>query len=324
MAIIPPKTEKSADLQELLSQKFEVKPASRGWLRIACPTCSSQKDSRKFKRYVNAETGYSNCFICDKKMNFASLLGVQGVQFKAASKPEEHPMSRQFPFKAATPVSELPPCHRAVQFLCKDHLFDLARYSDEYGIVFVDYEDGLEIETASGYPILIAECIIFPVFHRDELVGWQARFIPGHHYSDRMGKMKYFHIYPKGEYLFNYDKAKQYDFVVLVEGIKKALKFDACVASLGKGVSETQLKLLREWEYVVIMLDGDEATQTKARKLTAELRASYVKAVNVNPSDYGKPSPDEMTSAEVTLAIAEALASINYKPKDNNETDPDR
>jgi len=96
--------------------------------------------------------------------------------------------------------------------------------------------------------------------------------------------------------LYNYDNVKKYspDLVVLVEGVKKAWKHPSCVASFGKGISTNQLQLLQEWKKIIIMLDGEEETQKKAKELTQAL-ASSRQCVNVDLREHGFTSPDDMT-----------------------------
>jgi len=94
--------------------------------------------------------------------------------------------------------------------------------------------------------------------------------------------------------------------VVLMEGVKKALKLPNAVASLGKGVADRQVQLLQEWEYIAIMLDGEDKTQEYARELAEKLNVGPNTVINIDPRNYGFPSPDEATAGDVWNAIQAA------------------
>ena len=105
-------------------------------------------------------------------------------------------------------------------------------------------------------------------------------------------------MYPKGNYLYNYDIAKEYTNVVVVEGVKKSWKFPNAVATLGKGITEKQIKLLGEWDEITLMYDGEDVTQAKARALVEQFQILDKKCINIDPRKYGFASPDEMTEEQ--------------------------
>jgi 5S rRNA maturation endonuclease (ribonuclease M5) len=111
------------------------------------------------------------------------------------------------------------------------------------------------------------------------------------------------HLFPKGDHLFNYGVAKQYKDVVVVEGVKKALKLGNSVATLGKGISSRQKQLIQEWKIITLILDGEEKTQELAREIQREFKTNGRKCVNVDLRDYGLDSPDEATSEQLQWII---------------------
>lgn len=297
-----------------LREKFgEVKPASNGWVRIACPTCVP-KDRKKFKRYVRPDTLYNKCFICEMPMQRDELVGESFIQVSnpaniSVDQPKkEHPMAKKLPGLRFTPVNQLPVEHPAIKFLHRDYLFEMDRYYNEYGIVYCPCDAGV---TFNSRPFISsAERLVFPVKFRGELVGWQMRSIPGTVYGDRPDVVKYYHLFNKGSVLFNYDKAKSFQTVVLMEGVKKALKLPNAVACFGKDVTSTQVQLLAEWPNVIVCLDSQDVAQAIGQRITDSLRGFGRKAINVNLGPYGFPSPDEMTSDQLSFVLFNEWKSV--------------
>lgn len=296
------------ELQQRLKQKFgKCNPAKGDWLRIPCPTCA-KADKNKMKRYVSTTSDYTKCFICCKNHIKTSTLLNSDVAFvfdysaSVKEKEPENALARVMPGSKFEPITELSMDHPAVKFLHKDHLLDLARYYSEYGVVYCPVDGGTVLYNKPY--TTSAERIIFPVRFHGQMIGWQMRSIPGTFYGDRVDVIRYIHLFPKGEYLFNYDNARKQDVVIVVEGIKKALKLPSCaVATLGKGVSATQLQLLLSWKNIIVMLDADknekDTTQAEARKLTEGLISAGKRAININLGNYGIPSPDEATQDQL-------------------------
>lgn len=307
----------SLNLRELLTSHFgKIKDAGE-WFRVPCPTCTPS-DAKKYKRYVNKRFRSSHCFICGKKLVLSELLG--GVDpavnvrrsddYVSSGPKQEHPYTRKLPYTNAVPLHMLSSNHPAVKFMHKDHLFDLERYYKEKEIVYVPADSGVMIYRQPF--ISSAERIVFPVKQGGELVGWQMRSIPGTVFGDHPDCIKYCHLFPKGQYLYNYDNARQYPYVVLVEGVKKTLKFDNAVCTFGKNISPEQMQLLHGWKDVLVMLDGDDKTQELAREITRHIRANGRNALNINPSDFGFPSPDEATKEQCEEML---LTSIERNPQ---------
>lgn len=290
-----------------LREKFgEVKLASNGWVRITCPTCLP-KDRRKFKRYVHLDKLWNKCYICEMPMQRDELVGDSFIQVSQPSgvtldEPrKEHPMAKTLPGSRFIPVNQLPVEHLAVKFLHKDYLFDLDRYYNDYGIVYCPCDGGV---TFCSRPFISsAERLIFPVRFKGEMVGWQMRSIPGTVYGDRPDTVKYYHLFHKGSVLFNYDNARNYQTVVLVEGVKKALKLPNAVACFGKDVTPTQVQLLSQWSNIIVCLDSQDVAQAIGQGIATSLQGIGRKAINVNLGPYGFPSPDEMTTDQLSFVL---------------------
>jgi len=289
--------------------------ASKGYIRVPCPTCDKH-DARKSKRYVNPVSLNSNCYICETPLTWGQLTGKstmpEGTTRHAlvVEPKKEHKMAKVIPcYGQPTPVNKLPNDHPCVKFLAKDHLFDLDYYANKLGWVYVPTGQG---ELFNASPLITSEeRLVFPVYFKHQLVGWQMRSIPGTPFGDRAGCVKYYHLFNKGQYLYNYDEAKKYPMVVVTEGVKKALKFPSGVATWGKGISDQQLQLLQEWKNIVFFLDGEDETQELAKNFMEQLLLVGHQVINIDPRKYGVKSPDE-APAEIMHAAVYAEFKEKY------------
>ena len=292
-------------VKELLKNKFgKVKSVGGGSFRIPCPTCDPNH-SKKMKRYLSPGWDTSRCFICEKTLPIKELLG-ESVEFSRATgdiDEVEYPYATIVPYTEPTNLVDLPAEHPTIQFLAKDHLYSYKHY-EALGICYIDSFNGIDIRFDSGFTVNTSNSLFFPVFGKDSLyAGWQIRFIPGTLNGDKYQFMRYMHLFPKGEHLFNYHAAKQYETVVVVEGVKKALKLANSVATLGKGISEKQKQLIQEWKNIVLILDGEDSTQELAREIQAEFKHNGRRCVNIDLRKYGFESPDDTSSMQLLEII---------------------
>jgi len=299
-------------VKELLKSRFgKAKSVSGGSYRVVCPTCEP-KNSKKMKRYISPNWPMSNCFICNQQILVSDLLGEDSARF-AQAKPsaideEEYKYAKILPYTASIKLSELKDTEPVIDFLQKDHLNNWAYY-DSLGIRYIPSSGGMNISFDSGFIVNTAESLFFPVFDRsNEYIGWQLRFVPGTWNGDRFQFMRYMHLFPKGNYLFNYNFAKQYTDVVVVEGVKKALKLANAVATLGKGISDLQKQLIQEWKTITLILDGEDATQTLAKEIQREFQTNGRKCVNIDLRKYGFESPDDTTTEQLQSIIQQSHA----------------
>jgi len=304
-------------LKEKLVLKYgKVKDNGGEWLRIPCPTCTKHNQG-KFKRHISRTTYATHCFICNEPWDlmdaFNGYLPAKGYAPDAPEKEKPvDPRSLVLPYSYAQNLDTLPADHKAVEFLHKDQLFDLKRYSGEFQIKYIPYEGGQVIANGSTF-VTSAERLIFPVYYKQALVGWQLRSLPGTFYGDKEDCIRYYQIFNKGSYLYNYDNAIKHKRVIIVEGVKKALKFPNAVATWGCGISGKQLDLLQKnWDEIIVMFDSDgeknRFTQEKARRITEQLMDSGKDAINIDLAKYNAGeaiSPDDLP-AEVLQQIVEA------------------
>ena len=308
-------TNNEARLIETLKAQFgPVKINDNGWIRIKCPTCT-EHNGKKYKRYLRADSQTSTCFICGIRKDVQDLLGGHYMPSYDPSVVKEpvvkwiDPRALELPYYKHIPINRLPPDHPAVKFMAKDHLFDLDSYYNDHQIVYVPTDGGKVFRSVPPY-ITSSERLIFPVYSEGELKGWQMRSIPGTFYGDRKDVVRYYHLFDKGSYLYNYDNAKKNNpkEVVVVEGVKKALKFPNGVATWGAGISKAQLTLIQQWPRIVMMLDATDRSgtiQIRAKEFVTGFEiGGYNKAININLAEYKAESPDDV-SAETLHTIVE-------------------
>jgi hypothetical protein len=101
--------------------------------------------------------------------------------------------------------------------------------------------------------------LYIPIHKNDAFMGWQTRW-PHMHVPE--GVPKYYSLpgMKKNELLYNYDRARQHEFVVICEGPSDVWSFGPeAVALFGKSMSARQVEMIREggWSAAVIMLDED-------------------------------------------------------------------
>lgn len=284
------------ELVGLLKAQFgKVKKANGGWWMIPCPTCSP-KDMRKMKRGVNFDRMSTKCFICGEKLYVRDLLGKEvrrDPNSPPAEEEPEHPQARIIPCQdAPIPINELPSNHPAIELFKKDYLTDFDKYAEENEIGWIPAHKAVDIvyphDDRPDTSISPANSLVFPVRFNNELVGWQLRYIPG------SPKFRYFHIFKKGDHLYNFDNAIGFKMVVVVEGVKKALKFPNAVATFGKSISEEQIQKLMNWDKIVFLYDGEDETQRLTRNLVEQMNVGSKKVSCIDPRKYGFDSPDEM------------------------------
>lgn len=297
-------------VKALLKTKFgKVRVVPGKGFRIPCPTCDPNH-SRKMKRYISIGWPLSNCFICNQLIPVKDLCdgNVELERVEAVVEQDEYKYAKILPYQSAVKTSELEYHHPTIKFLSKDHLSNFTYY-DSLGIRYIPADAGIKITFDSGFTVDTSESLFFPVFDSmNNYAGWQLRFIPETVNGDKFQFMRYMHLFPKGSHLFNYAFAKNYNQVIVVEGVKKALKLVNSVATLGKGISCTQKQLIQEWKNITLILDGEDKTQELAREIQHEFISNGRHCVNIDLRKYGFESPDDTTTEQLQNIIQQEYA----------------
>jgi hypothetical protein len=158
------------------------------------------------------------------------------------------------------PVHQLPADHYAVQYLRNRRGLDPELLYENYEAMWCERADP-KYTAATGR-------IIFPIRMRGIRVGWQGRY-PSDDVDWKVARLAKYYTMPgmhKSGVLYNFDKAVQMPFCIVVEGVTDAIALgEYGVAILGKTISPHQVDLIvRNWRKVLIMLDPDAAKESAA------------------------------------------------------------
>lgn len=161
--------------------------------------------------------------------------------------------------------------------------------------------------------------VVFPVKRDGVCYGWQARFIDPQT-NQRMTSFSF----NKARFLLNWDRAKSQSKVILVEGPFDCIAADipglvGAVASLGKGVSQDQIKLLLDSPIEEIYLGLDEDATSEVYDVLGRIGLSK-KVFRIFPpkhrEDFGASKKDEIAvqlAEAVRLEGPSSLLSVYFK-----------
>lgn len=202
-------------------------------------------------------------------------------------------------------LRDLPEDHAAIQYV-RQRNFDPLVLADEYGV-------GICVKPNPGFS-LIRNRIYIPVLTNGQLVGWQGRSIgdavqPKYYNSQGMQKSRI---------LYNYDRAAQQPYVIVVEGIPSVWRIGAAAVCLfGKTLSHWQrVTIGTTWvkKPVFVLLDSDATAETE--KCVIELSRHDVQVVPVflqdarDPADYEYAELVELLNdAAVTVGVTVRLSN---------------
>ena len=304
------------DVAKLLSEKFGPVSSSNGCngveLITTCPFCGHAG-----KLSVNPSKGVYHCWHCDSSGGMRNLLGVSVTM---VSSPSDEPQSRKedrivyppsFDPSKIVPLSSLPEDSPAIVYL-KSRGFDPAELERDFAFRYCS--SGRRFP---GAPFDASNTIVIPVYSESRCIGWQCRLLydpkkvsdevlMAMGYTDRKdsGDLKRPPKYMtspglnKREVLYNVDWAKQFDTVVVTEGVFDCVRVGRQgVATFGKGVSDAQRKMLTSmWKTIVLLLDPDaeKAQEDLARSLTAPGGPRIVKVALEGYKDAGECPRDEL------------------------------
>jgi hypothetical protein len=177
-------------------------------------------------------------------------------------------------------------------------------YAERYPMGFVTDQESKPVLDAAGerIPLPPQERIIIPIFWEDQLVGWQARALePGAEpkYKNSVGC-------PRDRVLYGWP-GRGHD-IVLVESPMSVLRHchhQPMVASFGKQLTDTQLRVLQKARSVTVWFDPDPGGWQGTERIVAEL--SRYLPVRVVEWTYRKTDPADLDDATVAERIGAAV-----------------
>lgn len=184
---------------------------------------------------------------------------------------------------ACVSLRDLPINHPGVEYV-KSRKFDPYELADVWGIsycVTAPEDDRGFVPGTGAYAKLVRDRLIIPIYWGGKLAGWQARSL------EPRPSVKYYTCpgMNKSMLLYNGDRAKQFSFGVVVEGVTDCWRVgERGVALLGKTLSQYQLQMLYNfWSRggCCLMLDPDAHERDKQhpdRPSAVEIALSKINA----------------------------------------------
>lgn len=320
-------------LQTRFGSKWKKNRGKRGMeYRACCPFCPTVrgKIDKEFKLYMNPTINKYNCYRCSS----SGLLNNMFKEFSQNAMPvfsAPRQVTTNVPMPGdVIPLHHLEPEHVAIRYL-RNRGFDTDILSKRLGVHYC--REGRTFGDGESFFFDATNTIIFPVWMHQKIVGWQARLLydpdslndeqcemynfPRNADGDWVRPPKYYTPWGmnKGEILYNFDNARLSRVVVVSEGPLDVAGIGMCgVGTFGKSIAEPQVRLIKEyWDLAILMLDPGDA-DLETRKLMYELQMSVrtlpVKLQGVK--DPGDASFERIWSQIYDAAEAQGISLTSY------------
>ena len=204
----------------------------------------------------------------------------------------------EFVHKAVAPPGEicsiagLPEFHPAARYVATRN-FNPALLDSEFQIGVCTFVE------EPAYKVMLNRLYI-PITFNSQLVSWQGRVV------NEAVKPKYFNCpgTSKSRMLYNYDRAREEPYVVVVEGVPSVWRIGApAVCLFGKTMSLwQQITLATTWvnKPIILMLDHDAQTEMEQATELLKARGADVRPVYLpddrDPADYSREDIHDLIS----------------------------
>lgn len=197
-------------------------------------------------------------------------------------------------------IRALPTLEYPLNFYPLDHPFS-AR-----GVKYLEKRN-INLELAKLYDIRYCpdeRRIIFPMWFRKDLYGWQGRtIVPSSHFDEELGKtihglkVRSSDNFPK-QYLWMFmDNLEGYCHALITEGPVDAIKGHLCggnIASAGKGISYHQMELLDDYKLKSLYLGLDPDAAKEMSKLLHDYNHKWdIYLLDIKKKDLGECTLEE-------------------------------
>lgn len=294
------------------------------YYRVACPFCGeSRKRLYINHNYVN-RPGMAICFnetAClsgpQNHVNRESLRKIileyqdpsRFVVFNPPTISEDDGTLREVGYPGNGRLLELvSEEHPAVRYL-RSRGFDPVELSKVYGVGLVE---------RAGDANLVGR-ILVPIHMDGKMVGWQGRY-PDDLDWKATGIRKYWNLpgMKKSRMLYGYDRARSYQFCVVVEGVTDVWRIGPpAVCILGSSLNYNQRRLIcATWRTVFVMLDPDalDKSRVAVQELGDQLKGVGGRVIHIvlpggkDPAEFDRKSLqqiilDAARSAGVSLGV---------------------
>lgn len=301
--------------KNVLTNRLEYEPDNRGeQYGVNCPYCEDTKQRLYFSHrwgvyddtthsfnYNLANCWNENCLEVDPT-NRSELIDLvfghmnrnqkKDISLKTSDKTVDN-VRAIMPGRIAL-LQDLDADHRANVYL-RSRGFDPVELSQNYKVCFC-YDADERFSMAENR-------IIIPIYMRDELKGWQARYIGERNWkASRFPKYYTMQGTPIRNCLYNFDIAKDYPYVVICEGPSDVWAVGpSAVAIFGKVIKSKQKEMISSvWgnKIVILLLDPDAESESiiQCEELKQNISGKVVKVTLSEGIDAGSCSRDYLWS----------------------------
>ena len=266
----------SVDAERLLRERYGIRDMVRRGdeLVTPCPLpFGNHKHGDKNPSFaVNTKSGVANCFVCGGGSLVWLVQQMEDKTYKEALSTLQSFQVEMSDEEFAALVESLGREDDERSSLLTSYGADIERWSGNRHEYWA--ERGLTRQTEARFSLGYSpehNRVVVPHRFRGEWVGYQMRTLDG-----KGPKWKNSTDFPRATTLFNYDVARHYESVIVVEAAASAmwlhqLGYPNVVATFGASVTKEQCRLLRYADEVVAWLDPDEAGEHGLALLTADL-----------------------------------------------------
>ena len=157
--------------------------------------------------------------------------------------------------------------------------------------------------------------ICIPIYYKGELVNMECRDFTGK--PEFEGKRYVKVLYPKGslsDVLFNYDNLDREAQLIVVEGIKSALRlyslgYTNVTATLGSAIGNNQKEQLNEFKDILLFPDNDNA----GRSMITQFEEFYNYDYKITFMKHEGLDPADGTVKDVKEVIESPITSTRYR-----------
>ena len=324
----------SAHFETLLRAKFGSRwKKTRGRkgieYRVCCPFCPRNRGAqdKAFKLYMNPELGLYNCYRCNESGSLQQMF----AEFRKVATQPFQPAVVKRPVDVAMPGDvvqlHLLDIHHPARAYLHARGFNTDVLSKAFGVHYC--QTGTIFGDGQTFFFNTTNTLIFPIWMHGRVVGWQARLLyepdklsedecsqygfPVNEDGEIVRPPKYYtpRGMSKGDVLYNFDNARKSRIVVVSEGPLDVAGIGLCgVATFGKGVSENQARLIKEyWDMAILMLDPGDAEQ-EMQQLESSLCMSIP---TVRVTLQGVKDPGDASFERIWTQIYDAVVQRGYR-----------
>lgn len=258
------------------------KNVSKGWIGIQCifPDCDDQSNHLGIYLYGD----YFKCWVCGKGGSYVKLI----KEIEQCTWSEAYAIERDYEdfgyeylkkeFNEIKKESELKEIILPKNFIPlkentgnwdhKIHYFIASRGFD------IEYTINKYNLFYSGHLGIDAFRLIIPIYINNMMVAYVGRDISGLNNKKYKNSSNEKSVIPVGKCLYEIDKIKNNDKIILVEGPLDQWKLgDGAVATFGITYTKEQIQLLREKNpsKIIILFDSEKKAQEQAIKLANDI-----------------------------------------------------